>query len=71
MAYYDCEHDYLFIGEDRGTDRKSACVCARCGTFRIWINGVLMTFELVTDAQVEAAGMYAKELARTGMEPTP
>lgn len=72
MPYYDCEHKYLFIGSERSQDtRKSAYVCARCGTFRIWINGELMTFWLVSDAQIEAAGMYARELARTGMEPTP
>lgn len=71
MPYYDCEHDYLFIGSEQGRDRKSAYVCARCGTFRIFINGVLMTFWLVSDEQIAAAGMYARELARHGMEPTP
>jgi hypothetical protein len=71
MPYYDCQHRYLFIGSERGKVRKSAYVCARCGTFRIWINGELMTFWLVTDEQVEAAGVYARELARTEMEPEP
>jgi hypothetical protein len=71
MPNYDCDHKYLFIGEERGTDRKSAYLCARCGTFRIWINGVVMTFWLVTPEQIEAAAMYARELKRTGMEPTP
>ena len=73
MPYYDCNHDFLFIGSERGPDarRASAYVCTRCGTFRVWINGELMTFWLVSDAQVAAAGMYARELARTGMEPQP
>jgi len=72
MPFYDCQHKYLFIASERSQDaRKAAYVCARCGTFRVWINGELMTFQLPMDAHVEAAGMYARELARTGMEPTP
>lgn len=61
-----CNHKNLFIASETGPDgrRVSAFVCARCGTFRVWINGNLMTFQLVSDAQVAAAGAYAMELEK-------
>lgn len=64
-----CKHyRRLFISRETRTSanadpyRASAFVCPECGEFHVWINGVDMTFTLVTDEQVEAAGMYAKML---------
>lgn len=72
MPQYDCQHRYLFITSERDPHGlRAAHVCERCGTFRVWVNGAVMTFWLPAAAHVEAAGMYARELARTGMEPTP
>lgn len=72
MPYYDCQHHYVFIASERGQDtRKSAYVCTRCGSFRVWINGEVMNFQLVSDEQVAAAGVYAEELKRSEMQVEP
>ena len=72
MPYYDCQHRYVFIASDRGAGtRKSAYVCTRCGNFRVWINGEVMNFQLVSDAQVKAAGVYAEELKQSEMQVEP
>lgn len=64
-----CKHrGALFIqsesgtGVDRAPWRKHASVCPHCGEFIVWINGVRMTFALVSDKQVAAAGRYAAML---------
>lgn len=62
-----CErHSLLFISRETSTGdmvyRKSAYVCKECGRFVVWVNGEKMTFELVTDEQVAAAGVYAERL---------
>lgn len=61
-----CRHPgMLFIQSETGSGtlidpyRKRASICPHCGWFVIWINGVKMTFALVSDEQVEAAGKYA------------
>jgi len=65
----ECKHyGALFIARESGTVdggkswRKSAYVCPHCGTFIVWINGSPMTFTLVSDEQVAAAGIYAQRL---------
>jgi len=68
IAPYECKHHgALFIASEsgdaaRGLARKSAYVCPRCGTFIVWIDGKRMTFTLVSDEQVAAAGVYAQRL---------
>lgn len=64
-APYECLHrNRLFIARDvTRSERKSAYVCPDCGEFHVWINGADMAFALVSDAQVAAAGMYARRLA--------
>lgn len=71
-APYECAHRWLFIASERGRDRKSAYLCANCGTFRIAINGTRMNFQLPLDELVTAAGIYAERLKRSeqmGREP--
>lgn len=66
----ECKHilTLLFIGSERytgrttGKQRAHASVCKACGTFLVWIDGEQMTFQLVSDEQVEAAGQYARLL---------
>jgi hypothetical protein len=63
----ECKHvGSLFIASETSTGdvvyRKRASVCPRCGMFTVWINGVRMTFHLVSDGQVAAAGRYAAML---------
>lgn len=58
-----CHHHWLFIASERGqAERKTAYVCASCGTFRVYINGAELRFTLPLDSQVAAAGRYAARL---------
>lgn len=63
-APYECLHrNRLFIcRETTGSERKSAYVCPECGQFHVWINGADLSFTLVSDQHLAAAGMYIRRL---------
>lgn len=63
----DCKHPRtLLISSERGpSDRRAhAHICRECGLITVWINGERMTFTLVSDEHVEAAGQYARFLSK-------
>ncbi len=61
----DCKHmrPSLIISERRSSDHRAyVAICLDCGAIIVLLNGAYIDFKLTSDAQVVAAGLYAKHL---------